>query len=137
MTSFTGKFASACWMSVALVLPAFSAMAQAPAAKPDPIAPAVVGPYAACEDGRQDREACRREIASTRNLPASALTEDGSDDAAVLRNNALRRCAVHAEKSQARAECEDRILGIDNTQVQGEALDGGVLRRQTIRAPAQ
>lgn len=88
-------------------------------------------PYAVCEDGLQDRQACRTEVDRTRNLK----TQESAQSEQEWRANALRRCSVHQDP-QAKLACEDRVLGVDNTQTQGSALEGGIIREQRLTVPA-
>ena len=91
-------------------------------------ASALATPFAVCEDSQQDIAACRKEIARTQNLKVDPATETPDK----LQQNALRRCDVFKNDAQALAACKDRVLGIDNTENSGSAMQGGILKRQTL-----
>ena len=87
-------------------------------------------PFAVCEDGQQDMAACRKEVARTQNLKIDAETETPEQ----LQRNALRRCDAFKGNEAAQTACKDRVLGIDNTVNSGSAMEGGIIRRQTLPA---
>lgn len=122
-------------LACALLAAAGASYAQGTGAPAQTPAPAATGqandPYAVCEDGLQDRQACRTEVQRTRNLKQ----QDSAQSEQQWRSNALRRCAVHKDP-QAKLACEDRVLGVDNTRTQGTALEGGIIREQRITVPA-
>lgn len=79
---------------------------------------------AVCDDGQQDRQACRRELGAARQ----AAPQDPSSD---FTTNALNRCAVH-KGADARQACEDRVRG-QQTQSQGSVFGGGEIHEHLIR----
>lgn len=93
-------------------------------------AQALATPFAVCEDGLQDMEACRKEVARTQNLKIDPATETPEQ----LQRNALRRCEAFKADEAAQTACKDRVLGIDNTVNSGSAMEGGIIRRQTLPA---
>lgn len=99
-----------CAFLVAATLPVGEAHAQKRRSAPS---------YAECEDGQQDRAACRREM--------GAVRQRAPEDPAVDFNQvALRRCGVHRDP-EARQSCEERVRRGQHTQSQGSVMGGGQL----------
>ncbi|KKW67438.1 hypothetical protein AAV94_11500 [Lampropedia cohaerens] len=76
-----------------------------------------------CDDGLQDRVACRREMATVRMAPPQ-------DPSTNFTENALRRCSYHKDAASRQA-CEERVRGI-NTQTEGAIFAGGMLREHRV-----
>ncbi|PAT32144.1 hypothetical protein CLI92_06375 [Vandammella animalimorsus] len=117
--SLIRTLASACSISACLLL----------ASAPAHVAAQSAG-IAVCDDGSQDRQACRREFGAARQKAPQDPNEDFS-------NNALQRCMAHKDLD-ARQACEERVRG-QHAEHQGSVLGGGMLyeHRATRVGPAQ
>lgn len=117
MTAIRHVFAAAsavCAFAFAAGLPLAQAQAQAQNRH-------AASAYAVCEDGQQDRAACRREIGAVRQR---APQDPASAD---FQQNALRRCQAHGHHSEARQACEERMRRGQHTHMHGSVMGGGVL----------
>ncbi|RMX03585.1 hypothetical protein D8I35_17115 [Corticibacter populi] len=87
-----------------------------------------------CEDGEQDRTACRREMATVQR---TAPIDPHGANADTFTENALKRCAVHAAGSADRSACEARVLGTGNARASGSVMGGGLWREDTVTLPPE
>jgi hypothetical protein len=113
------------------------ALAAAPAAAADPVAPGdAMARYererAACLSGQsaQDRETCLREAGAALQAARKGRAEDPPSD---VERNRLLRCEVHPTVAD-REECVRRMT---QGTVRGSVEGGGVVRELVTREPAQ
>ncbi len=87
---------------------------------------------AVCGHNRQDKAACMREAGAAQQ--ASRRGDLAHADASVYEKNALARC--NAQPAGERADCEKRIRGTGNTEIDGSVMGGGAIRETTTVIPA-
>lgn len=107
--------------------------AASAAAQPVRTAPADGGRMV-CDGVRQDRRACQREAGAAQQAARSGALTSATPER--YEQNALARCGLQPPAD--RADCEARVRGTGNTNIDGSVLGGGLIREsvRTVPAPA-